>query len=96
MIAGRLKFAKGADLEPVLKGLPGDLCQCPHWGYVVEGRIAVRYADGQEEEIGPGDVYYWPPGHTVRFVEDTRYIEFSPTEQMTAVLAHVKQQMGLA
>ncbi len=23
---------KGADLSPMLKGLPDDLCQCPHWG----------------------------------------------------------------
>ena len=27
----------GADFTPLLVGLPGDLCQCPHWGYVVEG-----------------------------------------------------------
>ena len=22
-----------SDLAPLLKGLPGDSCQCPHWGY---------------------------------------------------------------
>jgi hypothetical protein len=25
------------DLTPLLKGLPGDSCQCPHWGYVTAG-----------------------------------------------------------
>jgi hypothetical protein len=34
-----------ADLAPMLKGLPGDRCQCPHWGYVFSGRLTWRYAD---------------------------------------------------
>ncbi len=33
------------DLAPVLKGLPGDSCPCPHWGYVTAGRLSVRYGD---------------------------------------------------
>src|SRR5206468_10667795 len=39
----------GADLRPLLAGLPGDHCDCPHWGYVIEGVITIRYADGTEE-----------------------------------------------
>ena len=27
-------------------GLPGDHCDCPHWGYILEGSINVQYADG--------------------------------------------------
>ena len=30
----------GTDLAPLLKGLPNDLCPCPHWIYVIKGRIA--------------------------------------------------------
>ena len=29
----------GADFTPLFAGLPGDRCDCPHWGYVVEGSI---------------------------------------------------------
>jgi hypothetical protein len=29
------------DLTPLLKGLPGDSCPCPHWGYVTAGRRGV-------------------------------------------------------
>jgi hypothetical protein len=50
------------DLTPVLKGLPGDSCQCPHWGYVTAGRLTVRYGD-REEVIEPGEAFYMPPGH---------------------------------
>ena len=50
------------DLAPLLKGLPGDSCQCPHWGYLFKGRLTVRYAD-HEEAIEAGDAFYMPPGH---------------------------------
>jgi ethanolamine utilization protein EutQ (cupin superfamily) len=45
-----------------MKGLPDDRCQCPHWGYVVNGRLTFRYAD-REEISEAGDVFYTPPGH---------------------------------
>ncbi len=37
-----------ADLAPMLKGLPDDRCQCPHWGYVFSGTLTWRYADHEE------------------------------------------------
>ena len=30
-------LAAGTDIAPLLKGLEGDLCQSPHWGYVLQG-----------------------------------------------------------
>ena len=33
------RFAKGTDLGPSLVGLPHDLCPCPHWGYIIKGRV---------------------------------------------------------
>jgi hypothetical protein len=70
-------FPAGADSAPVFKGLPDDRCQCPHWGYIVKGRMRVRYAD-REEILTTGDAYYLPPGHTTFFEEDTETVEFSP------------------
>ena len=46
--------------RPLLEGLPDDRCECPHWGYIVEGSIHVRYADGTEDVNRSGDLYYWP------------------------------------
>ena len=37
------------DIAPLLEGLPDDRCQCPHYGYVLKGRMRVRYADREEE-----------------------------------------------
>lgn len=33
-----VRLPAGADLRPGLAGLPGDLCPCPHWGYMISGR----------------------------------------------------------
>ena len=52
-------------MAPVLVGLPNDRCPSPHWGIILEGSIRVQHADGTEETAGAGEVYYWPPGHTV-------------------------------
>jgi hypothetical protein len=64
----------------LLKGLPDDRCQCPHWGYLLAGRMIVRYAD-HEEVINTGDVYYMAPGHTMVTEAGTVLIEFSPKEE---------------
>jgi len=57
-----LTFNDDVDGEALLKGLPDDRCQCPHWGYVVKGTFTVRFAD-REEVYEAGDAFYMPPGH---------------------------------
>jgi hypothetical protein len=90
----RIRFPKGADATPLLVGLPSDLCQCPHWGTVLSGSIHVRYADGTEEVVRAGDVYYWPPGHTVWVDEDYEAVEFSPSVPMGQVIDHLKSKLS--
>jgi len=79
----------GTDFCGLLKGLPHDHCQCPHWGYILEGRVRVDYQNGTTEIVEPGDLYYWPPGHTIAVEGDTRYVEFSPAAELSEVLDHV-------
>jgi hypothetical protein len=68
------------DLAPLLKGLPDDMCQCPHYGYVLRGRMRVRYAD-REEVIEAGDAYYMAPGHSPVMEAGTEIVEFSPKDE---------------
>ena len=58
------KYTADADLAPFFAGLPDDRCQCPHWGYVIKGKVTFTYADGHSETYEAGDAYYAPPGHT--------------------------------
>ena len=56
------KAHAGQDASSMVKGLPDDRCQAPHWGYVFSGRMTVDYGDRQETIEG-GQAYYIAPGH---------------------------------
>lgn len=86
-------FRQDLDGTPLLKGLPGDRCQCPHWGYVVSGSMTFRYAD-HEEVFAAGDAFYTAPGHVpVRNDADTEIVLFSPTEELRKTEAVMAQNM---
>ena len=55
-----VSFGVEIDGTPLLKGLPGDACPCPYWGYVLKGRLTYRFAD-HEEVFEAGDAFYLPP-----------------------------------
>jgi hypothetical protein len=82
-------LATGVDTRPLFKGLEGDMCQCPHWGFVLKGRITTTDASGQEETVRASDLFYWPPGHNVRVDEDAEIIMFSPQHEHSHVIEHM-------
>jgi hypothetical protein len=84
----------GTDIGPLLKGLEGDACQAPHWGYMLSGRVVVTYTNGTDEACSSDDLFYWPPGHSVRVVDDAELILFSPQVEHTKVMDHMLAQMG--
>lgn len=93
-IAGEyFSLAAGTDIAPLLKGLENDLCQSPHWGYLLEGEITVTYAGGDEETISSSDLFYWPPGHTVKAGKDAEIILFSPQVEHCIVVDHLHKQL---
>ena len=93
-IAGEYFSLKaGTDIVDLLKGLENDLCQSPHWGYMISGKVIVTYTDGQEETTSIGDLFYWPPGHTVKAEEVAEIILFSPQEEHCQVVEHLHKQL---
>jgi hypothetical protein len=86
-------FQQGIDTTPLFRGLPDDRCQCPHWGYVISGRVRVTYAD-HEEVLSAGDVYYMPPGHTTFFEEPTEVVEFSPLGEYATTIEVAARNMA--
>src|SRR4029078_6533977 len=73
-------LAAGTDIAPLLQGLEGDACQAAHWGYMVARAVVVTYADGPTEQSSAQDLFHWPPGHSVRVVDDAEVILFSPQD----------------
>jgi hypothetical protein len=66
MTASIIRLAKGTDLAPALVGLPDDRCPCPHWGYMLEGRLLMHTREG-DQTYEAGQAFYWAPGHSPTF-----------------------------
>ena len=79
-----VSFGQDVDATPLMKGLPDDRCPCPHWGYVLKGRLTFRFAD-HDEVVEAGDAFYLPPGHIPVVQAGTAYVQFSPSEDLRAV-----------
>ena len=89
--ASLVKVDADADLTELLRGLPGDQCPSPHWGYVFTGRMWFRAGSG-EETFGPGDAFYVQPGHTSGADAGSESVIFSPSEVMAEVEAHMTRR----
>jgi hypothetical protein len=85
-------FKQDADPAPYFVGLPGDRCQCPHWGMVTEGQLTFRWTDHEETYVA-GDSYYAPPGHLPLVTAGTSIVEFSPTTGLEATMAIVEKNL---
>ena len=86
-------YTEDSDAAELFKGLPDDRCQCPHWGYVVSGRLTFRYAD-HEEVFEAGDAFYTPPGHIpVKHEPGTEIVTFSPAEDLEKTEAVMMKNM---
>lgn len=90
-------MALAADIDgaPLLKGLPDDRCQCPHWGYVLKGKVTF-HIDNRNEVYEAGDAFYVGPGHTPFWVAGTEFVQFSPTAELAVVRDHMIKAMAQA
>ena len=79
----------GVDTTPLFQGLDGNLCQCPHWGFVIRGRLTTTDAKGVKETVNANDLFYWPPGHNVLVVADADIVMFSPQREHSRVIDHM-------
>ncbi len=94
MSGEHFSLSAGLDISPLLRGLEDDLSRSPHWGYVVEGRLTISYADRTQEVTSARDSFCWPPGHTIRVEENADLILLSPRNEHTCVMEHVVSKMG--
>jgi hypothetical protein len=88
-----VEFRQDVDATPLLKGLPDDRCQCPHWGYVLKGNMTFRYVD-RDEVYEAGEAFYTPPGHVpVKHEPGTEIVMFSPADELRATEAAMTKNM---
>lgn len=85
---------KGTDFAPMLEGLKNNSCQVPHWGYIVQGILRVRYDNGQEVILKAGDLFYMSPGHVAKVEEDLKLLDFSPEDEFKGLFAHLEKKVA--
>jgi hypothetical protein len=82
-------LSAGVDTTPLFMGLEENLCQCPHWGFLLSGQLTTTDSKGVEEIVNEKDLFYWPAGHNVRVNADAEIVMFSPQHEHTHVINHM-------
>lgn len=95
---GAMTFAfeqaeQAMDPAPLFAGLPTGRCECPHWGYVLEGSVTFRYED-HDETVNAGELYYAAPGHVPLATGPAKLIELSPTAELRATTQGIEAAMA--
>jgi len=74
-IVGRMTYEPGWRWSTDIKPIAGtESCQFHHVGVTLSGRLRVQMPDGTELEVGPGDVFEFPPGHDAWVVGDEPWV----------------------
>jgi hypothetical protein len=88
-----IRLDAGVRTEGLFAGLPGDRCQCAHWGHIMKGTMRVHGADGARD-YEAGESYYWPPGHNLEAVTDAEYLEITRASDYDALMRHCRRAMA--
>lgn len=68
------------DTTPLFQGLPDNMCQCRHQGYVVRGALTFKMVAGSFE-VGAGEAFDVAPGHIPIFSAGCEWVQFTATVQ---------------
>lgn len=92
-----ITYGIDVDFTELMKGLPENRCQSPHWGYVFQGRLGFRFLD-YEEWFDAGDAFFVPGGHTLLTDALTDALVISLAEPMREteriMLANLRKMHG--
>jgi hypothetical protein len=66
------------DPTPLFRGLPDDMCQCRHQGYVVSGHLTFKTKDGPLD-IAAGEAFDVGPGHIPVTQGACEWVQFTAT-----------------
>ncbi len=75
MTIGRVTYEPGWRWSEHVGAASGERsCSVEHVGMVVAGRNRITMDDGDTIDVGPGDVFYVPPGHDSEVLGDEPYV----------------------
>ena len=85
MLIALERWHAGLDTAEMFADLPDGACQEPHWGYILTGRVTMRYTDGTSETLTAGQAYYIRPGHNAHVDDDVDLVEFSRADDTPGI-----------
>lgn len=71
---------RALDPTPLFRGLPDDMCQCRHQGYVVRAQLTFKTKDGSFD-VAAGEAFDVPPGHIPLFSAGCEWVQFTATAE---------------
>ena len=69
---------RALDSTPLFRGLPDDMCQCRHQGYVVSGHLTFKTKAGSFD-VAAGEAFDVSPGHIPVFSAGCEWVQFTAT-----------------
>jgi hypothetical protein len=86
-------YEPGVDPGPLYQGLPDDMCQCHHYGFLIRGSMRFRTKDG-DLAIRAGQVYHLGPGHVpLPLEEQVELVEFTDSEELALTMRALETNM---
>jgi quercetin dioxygenase-like cupin family protein len=80
-----------------LSGYASTWCDLPHWGIVIDGRVAIEWEDSIEV-LTAGDVFRCPegpPGHRIQAADPAFVLDLTPLDAVTPERRAVEWRRGL-
>jgi hypothetical protein len=69
---------RAIDPTPLFRGLPDDMCQCRHQGYVVRGQLTFKTKD-KPLDVAAGEAFDVGPGHIPLPLDGCEWVQFTAT-----------------
>jgi hypothetical protein len=88
------KAGSDFDVTPYLKGLPDNLDQSHHWGFVFKGEFITKYED-HEETVKAEQAYFTMPGHTTIVKRGTELLEFTPLSEAQKLFEVIGKNLAM-
>ena len=87
-------MSKAPEVRLLVTNRSGRRPPCTRPGLLaLAGEVVVTYTDGKSDTCRESDLFYWPPGHSVRVVRDAEVILFSPHHEHAHVMDHMTKVM---
>ena len=80
MVVSQVRGSAGWTAEDTFAGLPDDMCQAPHFGVCLSGKVRIVTKEGSID-CEAGDAYFQAVPHRVEWLEDSVLVEFTPREE---------------